>query len=452
MKRKLSIALIFALTISSFPLISCTPNENNASRGENVLRIASWDEYIDEGGEDSYIPDSKPLYEEFEAWYEKNTGKKIKVEYISLQDNETMYNKIKMGDSYDLICPSEYMIMKLADEDLLQPLPSTFFEKSNENNYYANNLSPYIREVFENETFTAGGKERKLNEYAAGYMWGTTGFIYNPEKISPEIMKDWDCLLSPSCNRQITVKDSVRDSYFAGLGMYYQDQLNELKADYENGKIEKEDYRKKLSILMNMTDDTTIAGARGKLEQMRKNLYGIETDEAKSEIIMGRLDASYQWSGDAVYILDEIESYSEDNPLLLEYAIPQSASNLWFDGWALMKTCKNVDAATAFINFVSMPENVVRNMYYIGYTSCIASDEVFEYVQETYGSEEEDAVSYDLSYFFGENKILTTSKEQTKRQLFAQYPDENTIDRLVVMKYFNKETNEKLNRMWTTIK
>ena len=66
--------------------------------------------------------------------------------------------------------------------------------------------------------------------------------------------------------------------------------------------------------------------------------------------------------------------------------------------------------------------------------------------------DEPDTVSYDLSYFFGDNATLNTYEEQTRRQLFAQYPDKNTIDRLVVMKYFDKETNERANRMWNNIK
>ena len=98
-----------------------------------------------------------------------------------------------------------------------------------------------------------------------------------------------------------------------------------------------------------------------------------------------------------------------------------------------------------------MPQNVVRNMYYIGYTSCIAGDEVFDYINEQYGDDEGDT-PYDLSYFFGEDHVLTTTEDQTRRQLFAQYPDEKTIDRLVVMKYFDKKTNENANRIWNTIK
>ena len=168
-------------------------------------------------------------------------------------------------------------------------------------------------------------------------------------------------------------------------------------------------------------------------------------------MIAGRLDASYQWSGDAVFIIDEAES--NETPLILEYSIPKAASNLWFDGWVMTQDA-NVKAATAFVNFVSQPENVIRNMYYIGYTSCIAGDDVFAYVEEMYGAEDgaEDTIEYDLSYFFGEDYTITAPSDQQYRQLYAQYPDTNTINRLVVMSYFDKETNERANRMWNNIK
>ena len=453
MKKALYSALAINLLFISLCMSSCqSPINANDDRNENVLRIASWDEYIDEGGEDSYAEGSRPLYEEFEDWYFKQTGKEIKVEYIALQDNETMYNKIKMGDHYDILCPSEYMIMKLAAENMLQKLPSTFFDTNTETNYYAKYLSPYIKEVFDTGKLNDGSS---WSEYAAGYMWGSTGFVFNPAKIPSDAMKSWNALADKHCERKITAKDNVRDSYFMGLGMYYEQDLLNLKAQYERGEVSREAYKQELSNKMNDTSVETMNGVKKKLENMRGNLYGLETDEGKLDVIMGRLDASFQWSGDAVYIIDEAESNSEEkeNPLLLEYSIPESASNLWFDGWVLMKDA-NVDAATAFINFLSMPENVIRNMYYIGYTSCIGGDEVFDYVVETYGAEEgaPNCVDYDLSYFFGNGYTLKTTEDQTRRQLFAQYPDNNTIDRLVVMKYFDKETNERANRMWNNIK
>ena len=211
---------------------------------------------------------------------------------------------------------------------------------------------------------------------------------------------------------------------------------------------------------MNETSDETIAGVKEKLIQMRKNIYGLETDEGKLDVIAGRLNASYQWSGDAVFILDEAESESD---LLLEYSIPSSASNLWFDGWVLSSEIdqEKIPIATAFINYLSEPINVVRNMYYIGYTSCISGnpdDEenlVYSYIEETYGYSEDcddTPVEYDLSAYFGQGHILTVPENQTRRQLFAQYPDKETAKRLVVMQNFTKKDNEKLNRMWNTIK
>ena len=350
-----------------------------------------------------------------------------------------MYNMVKMGNSYDLLCPSEYMAMKLKSEGKLLPYPESFYDTENEHNYYAKNVSEYTNSIFE----TAG-----LTGYIAGYMWGSTGFVFNPEAIgstpeeSREIMSSWNCLTSEACARSITAKDNVRDSYFMGLGMYYEEELLKLDPSSQN-------YQSTLAEKMNDTSTTTMNSVKKLLEKTRKNLYGLETDEGKTDVAAGRIAASYQWSGDAVYILDQAEEYD----LNLEYSIPKSASNLWFDGWVMMEGA-NVDLATAFVNYISRPDNVVRNMYYIGYTSCIAGEEVFAYVEETYAAEEGDetAVEYDLSYFFGEGYTFLTPEEQTRRQLFAQYPDSVTKNRLVVMDYFDKDENERASRMWNNIK
>ncbi|MBQ8343525.1 MAG: extracellular solute-binding protein [Clostridia bacterium] len=452
MRKKFSAALAVCLLLSSASFTACDiPGFSGLN--DNVLRVASWDEYIDMGGEDVYdeafmawyqetfnvdLATAQPLYEEFLGWYHENYSTHpdyqkdfAGVEYIALQDNETMYNKIKMGDKYDLLCPSEYMAIKLKNEGKLQPYDTkTFLDASNPLNHYAKNVSPYVSSVISDPNVD-------LQEYLAGYMWGTTGFVFNPEKISPETMKSWHCMTSAECSRRITAKDNARDSYFMGLGMYFEDKI---KAETPT--------KDELYQLMNDTSPETVDGVRKCLQKMRKNIYGLETDEAKTDMIMGWLDASYQWSGDAVFILDEAESESD---LALQYSIPESASNIWFDGWVMMNGA-NEHIATAFINFLSLPENVVRNMYYIGYTSCMGSEKVYEYVDYTYGDEEGDA-EYDLSYFFGDGYApLTVSSDQLTRQLFAQYPDEETTKRLVVMKPFGKEDNERVNRMWINIK
>ncbi len=459
MKKHLTFILAFCMTFGALST-ACTNDDSGSKKGDNVLRVASWDEYIDMGGsfldtEDEdvldYVEwfkeetgvdllDTRPLYEEFEDWYFEQTGKSVTVEYVALQDNETMYNKIKMGDSYDLLCPSEYMAMKLKSEGKLIPFDNNFFDPEIQDNYYAQNESTYTKSIFEKADLTG---------YIAGYMWGSTGFVYNPEKIGAnkdearEIMSSWYCLTSTECKRKITAKDNTRDSYFMGLGMYYEDYLLGLNPASDN-------YAEILSQKMNDTSPETMGEVKKLLEKARKNLYGLETDEGKTDVAAGRLDASYQWSGDAVYIMD----MAEKNGLELEYSIPKSASNLWFDGWVMMEGA-NKELAQAFVNFLSRPDNVIRNMYYIGYTSCLAGEQIYNYVDYTYGAEEdeEDVVEYDLSYFFGDGvEPLLVPEKQTRRQLFAQYPDEITKNRLVVMNFFDKKENERANRMWNNIK
>ena len=119
-------------------------------------------------------------------------------------------------------------------------------------------------------------------------------------------------------------------------------------------------------------------------------------------------------------------------------------------------------AAEAFINYMSKPESAVRNMYYIGYTSAIAGGDnnlVFEYLEDNYGAEEgeEDVIEYPLGYFFSgdnadEDYIITAPAEQAHRQLSAQYPTEEVIQRSAVMLYFDEEGNANINQMWINVR
>ncbi len=413
-----------------------------------VLKVANWAEYIDGGDEDS------ELIKEFEDWYKQETGKEIRVEYCIAEDNETLYNMIKMGDHFDLVCPSEYMLMKLAAENRLQKLPQSFFDVNGKNNYYAKYVSPYIAETFANNYI----KGEPWKDYAAGYMWGTTGFVYNPDVVEKETVSSWNAFTAQSLKKKITAKNNIRDTYFVGLAMYYETELLALKTQYESGALSRLEYQKQLSTLMNDTDEKTMNGVKKVLKSITNNLYGFETDEGKNDMIAGKISVNYQWSGDAVYIMDYSEGADEenpvDNPVYLNYAIPETVSNLWFDGWAIPKGCKDVNAATMFINFLSMPENAVRNMEYIGYTSCIAGDYVFENYAEAYYAAEDgetDVVEHDLSYYFGPNHVLTAPREQIDRQLFAQYPDEKTLAHCVAMQYFDRDANTRANLMWSDI-
>ncbi len=475
-----------------------------ASDGKKVtLRVCNWEEYIDLGDwdeeetidlESGDIIGENPMVEDFQEWYRDTYGVDVEVEYSTFGTNEDLYNMLTLGDVYDLVCPSEYMFMKLMAEDQLVPLSDAFFDETDENNYYMRGISPYIRKVFEEHEIEG----KPWSDFAAGYMWGITGIVYNPEVMSHEEASSWKVLSNPKFKRRVTVKDNVRDSYFAAVGAVKHDLLTSPEF------INSPDYAKRLEEEMNDVSPETIQAVQDYLQDVRENAYSFETDSGKADMITGKVVANYQWSGDAVYSLDQ----AEEDDYILNFAVPEEATNIYFDGWVMLKAGIGEDsekqhAAEAFINFLSRPDNVIRNMYYIGYTSVIAGGDdprVFEYCDWCYGAEEDEeeedvdeaegeaedseeaevaeadgeaedeedgeaadgeeasgTVEYPLGYFFSgdpadEDFILTTDEEQLQRQLGSQYPSEESISRSSIMIYFTAEQNEAINRMWINVR
>lgn len=121
------------------------------------------------------------------------------------------------------------------------------------------------------------------------------------------------------------------------------------------------------------------------LNTLKNNIFGFEVDSGKNDMVTGKISINFAWSGDAVYAMDEAEPTEEDpNGLELCYSVPEEGSNVWFDGWCIPRHAEQKDLAVEFINFLSMPENAIANMEYIGYTSAIAGEDVLEWVKETY--------------------------------------------------------------------
>ena len=445
---------------------SQTSAQISSGSGEKVtLRIANWEEYIDEGGwdeeeaieledsENTVIFGENSMIEDFEAWYLENYGVEVEVEYSTFGTNEDLYNQMTLGNNFDLVCPSEYMFMKLIAEGRLQPLSKSFFDPEIEENYYIRGVSDYIKNIYDTNTING----EPWSKYAAGYMWGTTGIVYNPEEITEEEASHWALLADPKYKGQVTIKDNVRDSYFAALGILNEEEL--LQPDFVNSDNRLEQIAER----MNRTDDETVAAAEDILKQMKENAYSFESDSGKADMVTGKVLANYQWSGDAVYTLDqaEIDDYT------LAYAVPEECTNIWFDGWVMIRdsiagNAAKQQAAEAFINFMSRPDNVVRNMYYIGYTSVIAggdSDIIYAYADWCYGAEEdaENTIEYPVGFFFsGDDSdpdyVITAEADQINRQLYAQYPPKDVLDRAVVMQYFDQENNQKINQMWVNVR
>ncbi|MCR5396854.1 MAG: extracellular solute-binding protein [Lachnospiraceae bacterium] len=449
MKTKKKLLPLFLL-VGCGLLSGCGAKEEDAI----VLRIANCEEYIDEGDWDedelieledgTEIIGENSMVSDFEDWYLETYGKKVKVEYSTYGTNEDLYNQLTLGSEFDLVCPSEYMIMKMMKEDMLLPYSDDFYDEEDENNYYINGLSPYIKEVFQN----LSAKDESLYRYGAGYMWGTMGIVYNPDLVEEDDLHHWSLLLNPKYKKQITMKDSVRDSYIVGLCILNEKQL--MSEEFQTSKS----YRSDLESFLNATDQDTVNQVEDILTDMKENAYSLETDSGKADMVSGKVVANMQWSGDAVYSLDQ----AEEDDFYLEFFVPEEGSNLWFDGWAMLKGGIGKDkekqqAAEAFVNFVSRPDNVVRNMYYIGYTSVISGGEdetIPNYLRYCY--EDEEGVSYDLSYFFGRPLQISTSKDQLKRQLYAAYPTSDVLERSVVMNSFDSDVNRRISEMWTNIR
>ena len=497
--KKMKIAAVAAACMFCVPVIAaagCTSEDETV-----VLRVSNWEEYIDLGdwGEDEAIDIANPytgedyimgvnsVVDDFTQWFNsQDYGFKVRVEYSTFGTNEDLYNQLNLGDVYDLVCPSDYMIMKLLAQDAIQPFSDEFMDRSNPENYYINGVSEYI-DGTEDSIFGQYG----WSGIAACYMWGTTGLVYNPEKIDEDgkDVQSWDMLVNPDYYKSVTIKDNVRDAYFAALSILREDQLNAINADENMSAAEKSKAR---SDLLNSTAPETIAEAEDLLKEIKQNVYSFETDSGKADMVTGKVIGNLQWSGDAVYIMDQADE--EDTELW--YSVPDSNTNLWFDGWVMLKdgiagNKQRQTAAEAFVNFLSRPDIAVRNMYYIGYTSSSASEQVFEYFDWCYGvvtdPESEDYYEfdnvyvYDVSYFFGEDSYIYLDMDllnvegavQTNkyaddeyvagypvfeggtvnkgRQAFGQYPTSDVINRSVVMLDFGNDLAA-INQMWINVR
>ena len=216
---------------------------------------------------------------------------------------------------------------------------------------------------------------------------------------------------------------------------------------------------------MNDTSVKAVDEIQEILGDMRENAYSLETDSGKADMVTGKVVANMQWSGDGVYTMDQ----AEEDGLELSFAVPREASNLWFDGWCMLKKgvrsdAKKQQAAEAFVNFLSRPDNVIKNMYYIGYTSVISGGDsplIYEYADWCYGAEDEDTdtVPYSLRYFFTEEDenasqdyVLQVPVGEERRQVFAGYPPRDVITRSAIMQCFDDEQNKRISRMWTNIR
>ena len=390
--KRILLALAASLTV-----LSC------ASDREQVLKVYNWSDYIAEG-----------VIEDFEAWYKEQTGKDIRVVYQTFDVNETMLSKIEKGhEDYDLVCPSDYIIERMLNGGLLLPLD--FSEIPDSINYIERNRSPYIRKMF-----SEINPEVDANDYSVAYMWGTTGIIYNTKYVTDEEASTWDVISNPKFKDQVLIKDAARDVYGPVLIYLKQKELAE-------GTVT-------LQELMHDSSDESLAAVEAYLKGAKDNVLGWEADFGKDQLTKERGVISLNWSGDAVWAIEEAASVGVG----LKYVVPEEGSTVWFDGWVIPKYAKNTSAATWFINFMCRPDIAIRNMDETGYVASNGSMEVLE------SQIDEDQPAVDLSYFFGEGADSVHVDG-------VLYPDRSVIERCALEHDWGADT-DKLLVMWARVK
>ncbi len=309
MKKFVTVLLLAALSTSL--LAGC----GGSSGGENgEVYVYNWGEYID--------PDTIDMFEE-------ETG--IKVIYEEFETNEIMYPKVEAGASvYDVICPSDYMIQKMIDNDLLSPL-----NFNNMPNAKANIGAQYYASASE---FDPG------NQYCVPYCWGTVGILYNKTMVD-EPITSWSVLWDEKYADNILMQDSVRDAFMVALKL--------------NGYS------------MNTMDTTELEAARDALIAQKPLVQAYVVDQVRDKMIGDEAAIGVIYSGEAIYT-------QRENPNL-EYVIPEEGSNVWIDGWVVPKNAQNKENAEKFIDFMCRADIALMNFEYITYsTPNVAARELIE--------------------------------------------------------------------------
>lgn len=268
------------------------------------LKVYNWGEYMD--------PQVLELFE-------KETG--ISVTYDEYETNESMYPIIAKGAAdYDLICPSDYMIQKMSEEGLLEPINWSRIPN-------AKNIDD---KYFE---FARGYDEN--NTYSMPYLWGTVGILYNKKMVKGPI-DSWGVLWDTRYQDDILMQKSVRDAF--GVALKY------------------------LGYSLNTTDEAQLDEAKQKLLEQKHSgvVQAYVVDEVRDKMIAGEAAMGVIYSGEALTCMEENED--------LAYVIPKEGSNLWMDNFAIVKGAKNKENAEKFLNFLCRPEIMKMNFEYITYS------------------------------------------------------------------------------------
>ena len=270
---------------------------------DEKLVVYNWGEYID--------PEVLTMFEE-------ETG--IDIVYEEFETNEILYPKISSGAiAYDVICPSDYMIQRMIENDLLSEI--NFDNIPNLKNIGKQYLEQSRQ--FDPE-----------NKYSVPYCWGTVGILYNKMMID-EPVDSWSILWDPKYKDNILMQDSVRDAF--GVTLKY------------------------LGYSLNSIDLDELTEAKNLLIEQKPLVQAYVIDQVRDKMIGNEAALGVIYSGEAIYT-------QKENPNL-EYVIPKEGSNIWIDSWVIPKNAEHKENAEKFINFLCRPDIALMNFEYITYST-----------------------------------------------------------------------------------
>lgn len=271
------------------------------------ISVYNWGEYLSDGSDDLI---------DICAEFKKLTG--ITVYYTNFATNEELYAKIKSGGTrYDVIFPSDYMVARMIEEDMLAPL-----NLDNIPNF------KYIDERFVDPDYDPGSR------YSIPYCWNTVGIIYNT-KLVDEVPTSWDILWDEQYKGQILMFSNSRDTFAIAC--------------------------KKLGYSMNTESEEELREAAELLIEQKPLVQAYVMDQIFDKMENNEAAIAPYYSGDATLMMP----YNDD----IAVAFPEEGTNLFIDAVCIPKNAPQKEAAEMFINFLNEPDVAAENAEFIGYAT-----------------------------------------------------------------------------------
>lgn len=410
MKRKITLVLLFFVLL--FGMVCATvfaSSEDSILKYDPTqyekdkvieLNVYNWGEYISDGSEDTLNSN-----EEFEKYCLEKFGINVKVNYSTYDNNENMYSKIKSSAvSYDIIIPSDYMIQKMASEDLLLKFDAESIP--NFTNIDSNFKSQYYD---------------KNNQYSVAYSYGMVGIIYNSELVDAEdvVDKSWGLLWNEKYFGKILQFNNPRDAFATAM------------------------YWKGLDI--NATDTASWLSALEVLKEQKGLLQGYVNDEVFNKMESDSAAIAPYYAG------DYLTMYSQNEKLAFYY--PKEGTNYFVDAMCIPKSSANPYIAMEYINFMLGVEEgneessaAIANALYIGYASPNRAVRTNSYYKTQLTSDDWYGEQAEM-ILYGADPVLHNRDYAEK---IGKFDDE--LREAPCYKSFSPEMQEYINDLWEELK